>query len=245
MFGSVLALLYALPSVPVPTANTRTRVRRKPVPRETRVPTAMPAPDRTRLERWVALRPGAPAGDPAGTGGPGAPGGLAGVGVKVGCGRGGWAGPGGGWPVVLGTRRQPGGDPGGPGDGERYGRVGGAGHLSASGSVVSAGLGPPPGIGPSIGGSGSGAACRPRRSGSASPEPGSSGLSSWRGSSGHGSSGHGILRPRRLLAAGLFRPGIRRRRPSVVHRPGHPVPPSGVAHRWCQSRRYPVGPPLR
>ena len=48
----------------MPTAYTRTRVRRKPVPRETRVPTAMPALDRTRLERWVA----------AGARGPGVPG---------------------------------------------------------------------------------------------------------------------------------------------------------------------------
>ena len=54
-----------------------------------------------------------------------------------------------------------------------------------------------------------------------------------------------LVRPRRLLAAGVVPPGVRCRRPSVVHRPGHPVPPSGVALRWCQSRRYPLGPPLR
>src|SRR5690348_12675083 len=98
----------------MPTAYTRTRVRRKPVPRETRVPTAIPALDRIRLERWVAAgagvpacrapaaRPAGPRGPPAGPlggpggpgppGGPGTPGGLAGVGVKVGCGRGGWTG---------------------------------------------------------------------------------------------------------------------------------------------------------
>src|SRR5215813_12370455 len=91
----------------MPTAYTRTRVRRKPVPRETRVPTAIPALDRIRLERWVGpgvpacLAPvaglagprGPPPGPPGGgPGGPAAPGGLAGVGVKVGCGRGGWAG---------------------------------------------------------------------------------------------------------------------------------------------------------
>src|SRR5436305_14153009 len=93
----------------MPTAYTRTRVRRKPVPRETRVPTAIPAPDRIRLERWVAAGLGGPAcrapvagprgpppgppGPPGGgPGGPAAPGGLVGVGVKVGCGRGGWAG---------------------------------------------------------------------------------------------------------------------------------------------------------
>ena len=65
----------------------------------------------------------------------------------------------------LGTRRQsvgvPGenGAPGGPGGAVRGGlggRAGGAGQLRASGSVVSAGVGPPPSIGPSIGGSGSG-----------------------------------------------------------------------------------------
>src|SRR5437588_615924 len=86
------------------------------------VPTAMPAPDRIRLERWVAGGRGVPAcraatagptgprgpppgppGLPAGPGGPGepgAPGGLAGV--NVGWGRGGWAVPGRGapdWPV--------------------------------------------------------------------------------------------------------------------------------------------------
>src|SRR6185437_5288158 len=96
----------------MPTAYTRTRVRRKPVPRETRVPTAIPALDRIRLERWVAAGPGvpacrAPAAGPAGPrgpppvppgppgggpGGPAVPGGLGGVGVKVGWGRGGWAG---------------------------------------------------------------------------------------------------------------------------------------------------------
>src|SRR5689334_22118329 len=94
----------------MPTVYTRTRVRRKPVPRETRVPTAIPALDRIRLERWVAAGPGIPAcrappaeaagprGPPPGPRGPppgpppGPPGGLAGVGVKVGCGRGGWAG---------------------------------------------------------------------------------------------------------------------------------------------------------
>ena len=37
---------------------------------------------------------------------------------------------------------------------------------------------------------------------------------------------------------------LRRRRPGVVPRPGHPEPPSGVA-RWCQCRRYPVGQHLR
>src|SRR5690242_4389638 len=93
----------------MPTAYTRTRVRRKPVPRETRVTTAIPALDRIRLERWVAAGPGVPAcrAPPAGAAGPrapppgprgpppgppGPPGGLAGVGAKVGCGRGGWAG---------------------------------------------------------------------------------------------------------------------------------------------------------
>src|SRR5690349_10183069 len=99
----------------MPTAYTRTRVRRKPVPRETRVPTAIPALDRIRLERWVAAGAGVPACRPpvagpagprgpppgppwppgGGPGGPGAPGGmgdLVGVGVKVGCGRGGWTG---------------------------------------------------------------------------------------------------------------------------------------------------------
>src|SRR5438034_7123484 len=95
----------------MPTAYTRTRVRRKPVARETRVPTAMPALDRIRLERWVAAGRGVPAcrapaagpagprgpppgppGGPGGPAGPGGPGGLAGV--KVGCGQGGWARPG-------------------------------------------------------------------------------------------------------------------------------------------------------
>src|SRR5262245_31541548 len=111
----------------------------------------MPAPDRTRLERWVgacgpaagpvvACRapvpgPAGPRGPPGGGGGPGTPGGRTGVGVKVGCARRGGA-VGGAWPVVLGTRRQPGGPPGGPGG--RCGRAGGAGHFSASGRVVSA-----------------------------------------------------------------------------------------------------------
>src|SRR5437016_14487529 len=97
----------------MPTAYTRTRVRRKPVARETSVPTAMPAPDLIRLERWVAAGRGVPAcraaaagpagprgppgppgppGGPGGPGGPGAPGGP--VGVNVGCGRGGWPAPG-------------------------------------------------------------------------------------------------------------------------------------------------------
>ena len=63
-----------------------------------------------------------------------------------------------------GTRRQSAGVPGAKGavggaePRFRGGRAGGAGQLSASGSVVSAGVGPPPSIGPSIGGSGSGAA---------------------------------------------------------------------------------------
>ncbi len=54
---------------------------------------------------------------------------------------------------------------------------------------------------------------------------------------------------RARLAPGISRAGLaarlRRRRPGVVRRPGHPVPPSGVAHCWCQSRRYPVDPHLR
>src|SRR6266700_2495456 len=87
----------------MPTAYASTRVRTKPVPRENKVPTAMPAPDRIRLERWVAGGRGAPAwrAAAAGPAGPrGAPGGLAGV--NVGCGRGGWPVPGWGtpgWPV--------------------------------------------------------------------------------------------------------------------------------------------------
>src|SRR5213082_750582 len=93
----------------MPTAYTRTRVRRKPVPRENSVPTAMPAPDLIRLERWVAGGRGVPAcraatagpagprgpppgppGPPAGPGGPGEPGepgALAGVNVGWGRGR--------------------------------------------------------------------------------------------------------------------------------------------------------------
>src|SRR5947208_2553869 len=56
----------------MPTAYTRTSVRRKPVAREARVPTAMPAPDRIRLERWVAAGRGVPAcRAPAPPGGPG------------------------------------------------------------------------------------------------------------------------------------------------------------------------------
>ena len=181
----------------MPTAYTRTRVRRKPVPRETRVPTAMPALDRIRLERWVAAGRGVPAcRAPAAGPGLAGPGAWAGrVGVKVGCGRGGWPGRGrrvAGWSWVTRRRSRWSWGPGASraGRGAASGAAGSAGPatLSASGSVVSAGLGPPPGIGPSIGGSGSGAACRPRRGDSASPEPGSSGHL---GSSGHGSSGHG------------------------------------------------------
>ena len=47
------------------------------------------------------------------------------------------------------------------------------------------------------------------------------------------------------LTPGLSRARLRRRRPGVVHRPGHPVPPSGVVCCWCLSRRYPVDPYLR
>ena len=50
---------------------------------------------------------------------------------------------------------------------------------------------------------------------------------------------------RARLTPGLSRARLRRRRPGVVHRPGHPVPPSGVVRCWCLSRRYPVDPYLR
>ena len=209
------------------------------MPRETRVPTAMPALERTRLDcgaaRWPG-RPGRPrparqAGPPA-RGSPGAAGRRAGA--RPGASR--------GRPVsrlrvprpevlrAAGTRSAgaPGAsraarptEPGGPAGvnrGVRSGRAGGAGHSSASGSVVSAGLGPPPGIGPSSGGSGSAsAACRPGRPrlAPARPNPARAG------------------------------PRLRRRRPGVVHRPGHPVPPSGVARCWCLSRRYLVDRVLR
>ena len=53
-----------------------------------------------------------------------------------------------------------------------------------------------------------------------------------------------VRRPR-LVRARPRRARLRRRRPSVVHRPGHPVPPSGVARCSCLSRRYPVDPHLR
>src|SRR5579862_9469155 len=89
---------------------------------------------------------------------------------------------GGRYSAGRGTRRQSAGPvgaagpagPAGVNRGTRGGRAGGAGHSSASGSVVSAGLGPPPGIGPSSGGSGSAStACRPGRDRSSSPGPGS------------------------------------------------------------------------
>src|SRR5579862_8667568 len=196
----------------MPIAYTSTRVRRNPVPRETRVPTAMPAPERIRLDRGAARAPaalggrgppgrppglpaargGTPGGGPLGMGGD-APGGGAPGGGRYpgggypGCGyRGRWSSGGGRYSVGRGTRRQPGGasagPPGPPGPGgaagvnrgTRGGRAGGAGHSSASGSVVSAGLGPPPGMGPSSGGRGSAsAACRPGRDRSSSSEPGS------------------------------------------------------------------------
>jgi hypothetical protein len=92
------------------------------------------------------------------------------AGVKVGCGYPGLPPCGGLLPLPgPAARRQPGGAsgaPGGPGRGARGGLAGGAGgadQLSAIGSVVSAAVGPPPSTGPASGGSGSGAACRPRR----------------------------------------------------------------------------------
>src|SRR5689334_21164227 len=91
-----------------------TRMRMNSMGYLTRVPTAIPALDRIRLEHWVTVGPGIPAcGAPpdeaAGPRGPAPgcqgptpgpspgpqlspPGGLAGVGVKVGCGLGGSAG---------------------------------------------------------------------------------------------------------------------------------------------------------
>ena len=114
----------------MPIAYASTRVRRKPVPRETRVPTAMPALDRIRLERWAGVAGRVAGAAPAAA----APGGrrrgpraarvvLGARALAAGRRRreGGLRpGPqvraGGRYPVVRGTRRQPGGastEPGG------------------------------------------------------------------------------------------------------------------------------------
>src|SRR4029077_1405631 len=97
----------------MPTAYTRTRVRRKPVPRETRVPTAMPAPDRTRLERcvgaWGPVVCAVPAWRAAGAGAPGV------------CAVPAWRAP---FPGPAGPRVPPGGPGGEGGPGAPGGRVG-------------------------------------------------------------------------------------------------------------------------
>ncbi len=58
MFGAVLATVYAAPTASTPSTEARTALRRKPVPREATVPTAIERAERPSPVMRAAAVPG-------------------------------------------------------------------------------------------------------------------------------------------------------------------------------------------